>query len=350
MILARNMILCGVVIAGAVSARAEIDPAALADATRKVLAFERPLVERFLAPSDTTDSRSAAHIQQSMRSFFADLDDRAMRVAAIDLLDRRYVYLVNRELAAELLGPLVRDADRSVRTRAADAVGYNGVGSKFADSLIAMIEDDAPIDTLTSVAYAMGRSAHRPFVPHLVSLLRHASAEVRTSALFELTRLAPEEAFEHNVRHLQDADASVRAAAVQHLGRAARPHAVAAIVPLLVDEVDSVRERAVGALGQLQAFVTADDIAARLTDDVDRVRARAAVILGDFRSVEHVDPVAALLDDPSVVVRRAVSKALGAMGDRRVIERLQSRLDDADDQVRTNAAESIRALRASGDS
>ena len=173
-----------------------------------------------------------------------------MKIAAMDMLDSRYVYSVNRNTAVELLGPLIRDTDPAVRERAAHAVGYNGCGKNYAKELIAMLKGDSSPEGVTAVAYAMGRSRHRPFLPYLVKLLRHTNPVVRSKVAFELTRLSSKEAYEHNLRLLSDDEPVVRVSAVQNLALTKDRRSIGPIERLLNDKDPHVRERALWALGE----------------------------------------------------------------------------------------------------
>ena len=319
---------------------------ALADARQRVADFEKPLMQGLLDGTNDDELRDSEKTRNAVRNFFADLDNRALRLAAMDLLDDRYVYLANPELTAELLGPLIRDPDADVRVRAANAIGYNACGAKYADELIAMLDGEPSADALVGVAYAMGRSGYQPFATHLEGVLRHPDPEVRSSALFELTVLNPEKALRHNLRLLEDPDPSVRRRAIQNFTLAPEEKVFAPLAGMLEDEDPRVRERAVWALGQMHVNDAADAIARRLSDADHHVRSRAALVLGQMRATPHADAVAKLLDDENVVVRRYATQAMGMMRDPRFVERLRPLLKDEDDQVRERAAEAIGQLEA----
>ncbi|MFN3150513.1 HEAT repeat domain-containing protein [Bremerella sp.] len=318
----------------------------LAQARQRVAEFETPLVQQLLAAKNDNEIRDSEEFRSVIRDFFAGLDASATRVAATELLDSRYVYIVNSEFAAQLLGPLIRDADPVVRARAARAIGYNHCGAQYADELIAMLDGEPSADALVNVAYAMGGSGHQPFVIHLVKLLSHADAKVRSAALLELTRLSPKQAFDHNLRLLNDGQPSVRSAAIQNLAQYPVESSLMHVERKLNDEDPSVRERAVWVLGQMTSTRSADVIAKRLSDADHLVRGRAALVLGQLHATRHAHDVATLLKDEDVVVRRYATQAFGAMGEPRYIEDLRPLLGDADGQVRKYAAEAIRELEA----
>ena len=317
---------------------------AMSQARQRVAEFEKPLLQQLLAVKGDDNLRDSEKFRTAIVEFFSGLDDSAMRVAAMELLDSRYVYIVSGEIATELLGPLIRDTDPAVRVRAARAIGSNTCGKQYARELIAMLDGDPPTDALVSVTYAMGRSKHQPFVSHLVKLLDHADAEVCSAASFELTRLAPKQALEHNLRLLKDGQPRVRRAAIQNLIVLPGKNVIMSIERMLDDEDSNVRERAVWALGQMHSTGSADVVAKQTSDSDSHVRARAADVLGQLHAKQHVKILAALLKDEDVVVRRYATQAFGAMGEQQFIKYLHPQLSDADDQVREYAAEAIHQL------
>lgn len=331
--------------AGFAAAQTEPSREAMKAARQKVWAFEMPLVQRILQ-EDAVNPRQAPDVQQAVRAFFAKLNGSAEKIAAIGMLDSRYVYVAPKELAADLLGPLLRDPDPGVHIRAARAVGYHHCGAMYVDELNALLADDPPAETLTVLAYALGRSGHQPFVATLQEWLRHREPQVRAAASSALTSLAPESALDPNLRLLKDESVQVRKAAVQNLAGSSEPQAAEAIERLLDDESHEIRERAVWALGQMERSKSADPIAARLQDPHHRVRGRAAEVLARLHATEHADAVAALLADRDIVARRYAAQAVGRLGLPRHIELLRPLLNDHDEQLRKYTATSLRRLEA----
>ena len=320
----------------------------LSQARQRVFDFETPLVRQLIAIDHSAEQKSELIGSKAFRgaivAFFSDLDSTAMRLAAIELLDDRYVYIVSQELATDLLGPLIRDANPVVQSRAAKAIGYNGCGAKYASELVSMLNGDLSIESIVDVTYAMGRSKHQPFAKHLVELVSHSDASVRRAALSELTQLAPAQSFEHNIELLNDGQASIRVSAIQNLVRIPEKEGITRVEQMLDDEDASVRERAAWALGKMHSPESAKLVAKRLHDSSPKVRGRAALTLGELHATAHSYAVAALLKDRDIVVRRYATQALGVMGDSNDIEHLRPMLVDTDDQIRKYAAASIRQL------
>ena len=113
--------------------------------------------------------RESEAVKREVRTFFAGLDSSDLRLEAMDLIDSRFfgAHIVSGELGPELLGPLIRDADLSVRVRAARAIGAVGCGAQYAKELIALLDGELSAEALEDVAYALGRSQHQPFAKHL---------------------------------------------------------------------------------------------------------------------------------------------------------------------------------------
>lgn len=288
--------------------------------------------------------RDSEEFRNGFRDFFAGLDNSEIRLEAMGLLEDRFVDIVSSDFAGELLGPLIRDVDPAVRIRAANAIGYHGGGALYSKELITMTEGEASIEALVNVAFAMGRSGHQPFVPHLEKMLKHPNGEVRSKALIAITELAPLIAFNHNLRLLDDEEPSVRSTAIENIADPQINVIITSLKRMLNDKDPGVRENAVLALGGLNASYSADAIKERLSDEYPLVRSRAALVLGQMR--KHSWDVAALLKDEDVIVRRHAAIGMGLMADANYIQALRPLLKDEDDQVREYAATSISQLKA----
>jgi len=315
------------------------------EAARKVREFEMRMGEQMRTENGYEEKiRDTEAFRNTVRGFFAGLENSEIRLEAIDMLDGRYVYIVSRDFASELLGPLIRDDDPAVRIRAARAIGYNGCGARYAEELITMTEGETSVEALVNVAYAMGSSEHQPFVSYLEKMLGHANGEVRSKASDAITQLAPMTAFNHNLRLLDDAEPSVRSAAIRNIASPSGNVIVTSLMRMLDDKDPKVRENALQALGKQNAPHSADAIKERLSDEHHHVRSQAALVLGQMR--KHPWHVAALLKDQDVVVRRRAAIGMGLMADAHYIPALTPLLDDEDDQVREYAAKAISQLEA----
>ena len=145
-------------------------------AQEAVSAFERKLPPRQAA----SDSKLDKDTEALVRKFFGGLKDRESKIEAIGVLDSRYIYPIPRELASELLGKLINDPDVTVRSRAAHAVGYNGVGHRFADELLELLKESDPAIQRDAL-YGM-RGATEKFFPAMEQMLTATDRHVRTAA------------------------------------------------------------------------------------------------------------------------------------------------------------------------
>ena len=288
--------------------------------------------------------RDEPEFQAEVRRFFAGLDSSEERLEALKLLYGRYIYIVNHELAADLLEPLIRDADPAVRSRAARAISSNDCSERYAKELIALLDGEPSIPVLLNVALAMGNSDHQAFAPYLEKMLDHPATKVRWSALRALTWLSPMTAFEYNVRFLDDEEPSVRSVAVENLATPQLNVVIIALTRKLGDDDRGVRATAARALGQMKAATAADALKDLLVDEDRDVRTEAAVALGELRA--HPWEVKNLLKDPDGKVRQFTAKAMGNMMADRYIDYLEPLLDDDYPEVRESAAESIKKLKA----
>ena len=105
-------------------------------AKEAVSGFEKMLL---LKPAES-GAKLDKETETLVRDFFGGLNDRESKIEAIGILDSRYVYPIPKELAAELLGKLLKDPDLVVRSRAAHAIGYNFVGHRFSDELLELLK------------------------------------------------------------------------------------------------------------------------------------------------------------------------------------------------------------------
>jgi HEAT repeat protein len=329
--------------------QAQVAPAELEAARRKVYQFERPLAEKITDQFGEADVRLSPEYQKPIRKYFAELASGPMKLAAIEMLDNRYVHIVERKLAAELLGPLVRDADPHVKARAAKAIAYNDCGAAYADELIAMLQGTPSQEAIVNVAAAMSKTDHEAFVPHLEHWTEHPAGEVRIAVGMALAMLVPETAFEQYLRLLHDPTTRVRKVAVQQLPHCKDQRALALTEQMLHDPEPEVRERAVWTLGVMRSQNSGAVIARLLADPHHHVRGRAAEVLGKLQTAEHAPAIAALLNDDNVVVRRYAVMGLGHMQQAKYLDVLRPLLNDADDLIRRNAAESIEQIEAVSD-
>ncbi len=303
-----------------------------------VYKFERSLY----TDKEKNPDNEAERIRRT-REFFAELNDAPRKIAAIGMMDSRYVYVVPPSLIPELLGKLLRDDDLTVRTRAVRAVAYNRLSGKFVDELLVLLEQP-DFEIKKSVLHSMGRPGDERFLPAIRKHLSHADPSVRVAAVFALATWTPVEQVGDDVTALlKDPVPEVRTAAVQALVRFGLSPYAAQLVPMLNDESSLVRQRAIESLATLGTQAT-EAIARRLNDESSSVRAAAALGLANLQAEAFMADVAKLMHDDDVVVRRYAVKAFALFKAPAYRVKLESMLDDPDDYVQREALEALAAL------
>ena len=292
--------------------------------------------------------------------------------------------------AAEAVPDLITlfaDADETVRTRAAEAVGLAGADDpRTVPALAGLLADPSPAIRAAAAAALGGlRGRAVEAVPDLVGLLHDRDDEVRQAAADAVGRIGvlPEPAADALAAGLASDDTVVRARTAEAVG--AIGGAAADIAPALVeavqDENDRVRAKAVEALGKIgesAAEIAVPRLVRALKDPDDWVTARAAAALGVrgdgadeavpalVRSLAHANPqvranavqalgklgpaagpAAAAVEqaaaDADGGVRLAAVRALGAIGQptSRGVQVVRGALADLDPQTRAAAAEAF---------
>jgi HEAT repeat protein len=259
-----------------------------------------------------------------VRRFFAGLTDSQTRMAAVDMIDRRYVSVVPQSLHEELLRPLLADDDLKVRARAAKAVAYLGSGVKHAEALIALLEQPDR-EAQTAALAAMGRSRAERFLPLVQEYLQDDQPELRIAAAWAMIRFPAARAGPLVEPLLEDANAEVRANAVQSLAVMGWAGGVRRIERLLADANPVVRQRAVQFLADHGDARSPQALVEVLDDPHSHVRAHAAEALGRLEATEQAAHVRRMLKDEDVVVRRYAIVAMGRLRDRDSVTRLAER-------------------------
>jgi HEAT repeat protein len=343
-------------------------------ANKAVWAFEQTLSPLSKDP----DAKGNKELEAKVRTFFNGLKDRETKIAAIGMMDSRYVYHIPKELTAELLGKLLKDPDKKVRDRAAHALGYNGLGGRFADDLLAML-DKADAATKQSVIYAIGRGEDKRFVPALKKLMHDADRNVQMQAAFQLSwRPAEEVAAEfrklldhpdegiravglHNLarysgekpplplsdleKYLDDPSQNMRLTAIESLALRGGPGSAARLAKLLDDPSPYIRTQVLKTLGGLKATSQAEAVVKRLADD-DVVVRRHAVIAMEFVGKDRAAELRPFLKDEDYQVRQHAARILGLFRDRAAAPDLLKLLDDKDTQVRREAVKALAKIDA----
>jgi protein-S-isoprenylcysteine O-methyltransferase Ste14 len=201
-------------------------------------------------------------------------------------------------------------------------------------------------------AYARSRELTafgEPAVDHLLPMLRHDTARVRSVAARALGDLRAERALPVLVAALHDADENVRGSAVEALAAIGSNDAVAPLLEVARDEEASwVRIgaiRAVDAMGAEESHATAMEL---LGDPESRVRHAGVEILGVLGSERSLDAAVRALSDESAWVRQGAVIALLRIGSAEARGALEAATHDDDWEVRLYAEEALKRIPAGG--
>ncbi len=200
-----------VALAGAADPAVEAEVASWPVEEQRVYAFE----EELLAIDDMAEREAR------MRAHFAALETPAEKIAAIGMLNSRYVYVLERPANGALAAPLMSDPDRGVRIAAAEAIAYNDAGAAYADVLRRLLAED-DVEVRCAALWAMGRSRDDSFLPDITACQADAHADVRIAASDSLRVLLvslpqPSDLSPLLERGLDDPDPRVRWRLLQNL-------------------------------------------------------------------------------------------------------------------------------------
>ena len=335
---------------------------ALAVAASLVAADARALVwpdvperiERGLASSDVAARRAAARDLATLSADRAtplvlraleDPDD-AVKTAAADAAIRVRVGEATRATAAWLAGgatPLrveacrvagalpdsrvvtqlsraLGDAEATVRTAAAEALGaYAGVGDAV-PPLVGKLDDASPV-VRVAVATSLAKLGDARAVVPLEGKVQDSVPEVRQAVARALGELGDARAAASLVGALRDNTADVRVAAIAAIGKLRADSAVDALAPLADDRNPSIRQSAIAALGRIGSPAAVRALVAKLGKDddspdaagggaVERTPVRDALVAV---GPSCASDVAAVLDGASPAAAASAAWVLGAL-------------------------------------
>lgn len=213
------------------------------------------------------------------------------------------------DAAVEVLCVALQDGDKSIRQRAAVALG--GIGAARAAEPLAAALKDSEWFVRQTAAEALGKLGWEPANSEQSAVLAIAQGDWNDAV---------------------------------NKGRAS----VKPLIAALKDSCSGVRESATKALGQIRdARAVEPLIAAALKDgnsNGDRYERRLAEDALVKIGAEAVEPLSAALTAGGEAVRAIAAKVLGQIGDARAVEPLIERLKSPDPKIRRSTAVALRAL------
>jgi len=301
------------------------------DLVRRILEAESPyddilhrdllLAGRCLADDVAVDEKLRKRILDEMFEQFWQGKYRGLRSRAMDVLTAMSGSRYEGGVAWHLVKAL-DDDDRSVRSRAAEALGNLGAASEgVIDALIkALGEDDTGIRS--SAADALGKlgTASEDVVNALTKALTDKDRYIASSVVEALDNLGVTSAgmIDAIVRDLKNENNNVR-----------------------------VRSRAAEALGKLG---TASEEVIHALIEATRIRMIVFTDMVDalIEATDMVDALIKALGNKEWIIRKAAATALGRIGDasESVIDALMKALCDEDSDVRKSAGEALGWLGA----
>lgn len=145
---------------------------------------------------------------------------------------------------------------------------------------------------------------------HLIELLYHEDAVIRTMALDTLGEEAVQEHADKIVQMLDDQSRLVRSTALEVVVRTGRPRDKTRIIGMLSDEDPGTRRAALAALGEIAGPEESGDILRMFKDKRPDVRAAALRAFGSIPDVGGEKSVLEMMDDEDRLVREAAAEAL----------------------------------------
>jgi hypothetical protein len=264
-----------------------------------------PPAEPLVTPEDVTRlERELGHVLDEgepaekraeraarLRALLARPATRAAKIAWIELLDDRYVTAVPTEMFAEVIGPLLGDADETVAARAAQAAGYLdaryrvGLTARFEAALSSLAGRVEDAQLLGEILQGMGASGREAFHVAIEGRLGHRSPVVRSVAVGELCRASARRCVAGALRLFDDPDPTVRRSAVLAAAQRSLPSAelAARFADKLGDADRNVRFAALAALEHLGTRAEAPRIEALGRDADAELAARARATLAAVR-------------------------------------------------------------------
>jgi HEAT repeat protein/outer membrane protein assembly factor BamB len=206
----------------------------------------------------------------------------------------------------------LKDPDRQVRLRAAEALGHDGDPNALAELKRVMLNDHWDV---SEVAIKAIGNLGGPAVPVLIESLRDSRPFVRWEATAALGRMGTPDAAGPLAAQARDAEPLVRVAVAEAMGCIRGSACLAALSEAAQDKDAAVRLAAVAALGKFDPEPALPSLLKALDDPSRLVRIKAVAALGRRNSEAVVRALRERADkegDPAV--KRALDAALREIG------------------------------------
>ncbi len=249
-------------------------------------------------------------------------DDRAVRAAAIDALDR--------------LG------DEAIERYLADAVDATTDGASWVRSEALAEVLDEPVPELRIAAVTLlGRTGDAAAAPAVVDCLGDEDPRVRARAARACGRLADPRAVEPLLEQIDDEVAAVRREVATALGSIGGDAAASGLAETVEDPESGVRRAAVTALGEVGDPTTVQAVTGALGDDSERVRRAAVYALLSLMANAPADRSHEVREEVLAELREAPGSV--------VVTSLTEILDEAQEPTRRRNAAWLIGRVASGE-
>ena len=239
------------------------------------------------------------------------------------------------------LGALLKDREASTRLAAVRALG-TFVGVARAAEMLVPVLHDADATVRVEAAFSLGNLHDARAVSPLLGLLADKTLQTRERAVSLLGPLRDPHAVPALIGALHDPAVPVRLAAVRALAFPNDTRAAEPLLALIGDKDETVRREIIALLGQLVARCPDPAVRMRIADALlagaksPQVNVREAALtgLGNLRDPRVVPALLTALDDPAPGARSNAIRALSLQRDARVVPALLAHADDKDINTR----------------
>ena len=261
------------------------------------------------APDDAVRSAAAAAFARSDRALILPalltaLEAPETRLGATEALARLP------DPPAEVLAPLLADAEPRVREAAADGLS-RAAARDHREAIGAALETEDDTRAKRAIVRALGAAGGAEAVERLASLLRGGDPALRFTVVHALGISGAPEALPYLLDALVDPDRGIQVAALRALGDLGDPRAAAHVAERLDASSRDVRRTAASALHTLAPAGAVDRLEAALDDSDWEIRVAAVRTLRRIGAMQSLEPLRRLAEsDTDPLVRQEAGHAL----------------------------------------